>query len=133
VIALIIAGLEPVEGFRPRPGGSAGITRSEMLHSSGNHAQMSEKDPCPAGADPAALRRQPRSCASARRCMSGATTGWKSGRTCSAALCWSGNGAASAPKAIADWILTPDPGAAINALAALLRAKRRRGYQDRTW
>src|SRR5271167_3056028 len=24
----------------------------------------------------------------------------------------------------------PDPGAAINALAALLRAKRRRGYQD---
>jgi predicted DNA-binding WGR domain protein len=26
----------------------------------------------------------------------------------------------------------PDPGAAINALAALLRAKRRRGYQDRT-
>jgi WGR domain len=27
----------------------------------------------------------------------------------------------------------PDPGAAINALAALLRAKRRRGYQDRTW
>ncbi len=25
----------------------------------------------------------------------------------------------------------PDPGAAINALAALLRAKRRRGYQDR--
>jgi hypothetical protein len=25
-----------------------------------------------------------------------------------------------------------DPGAAINALAALLRAKRRRGYQDRT-
>jgi predicted DNA-binding WGR domain protein len=27
--------------------------------------------------------------------------------------------------------LHPDPGAAINALAALLRAKRRRGYQDR--
>jgi predicted DNA-binding WGR domain protein len=27
----------------------------------------------------------------------------------------------------------PDPGAAINALAALLCAKRRRGYQDRTW
>ena len=26
----------------------------------------------------------------------------------------------------------PDPGAAINALATLLRAKRRRGYQDRT-
>jgi predicted DNA-binding WGR domain protein len=26
----------------------------------------------------------------------------------------------------------PDPGAAINALAALLRAKRRRGYQDRS-
>ena len=26
----------------------------------------------------------------------------------------------------------PEPGAAINALAALLRAKRRRGYQDRT-
>jgi predicted DNA-binding WGR domain protein len=26
----------------------------------------------------------------------------------------------------------PDPGAAVNALAALLRAKRRRGYQDRT-
>jgi predicted DNA-binding WGR domain protein len=26
----------------------------------------------------------------------------------------------------------PDPGAAINALAHLLRAKRRRGYQDRT-
>jgi predicted DNA-binding WGR domain protein len=26
----------------------------------------------------------------------------------------------------------PDPGAAINALAALLRVKRRRGYQDRT-
>jgi predicted DNA-binding WGR domain protein len=25
----------------------------------------------------------------------------------------------------------PDPGAAINALATLLRAKRRRGYQDR--
>jgi predicted DNA-binding WGR domain protein len=25
----------------------------------------------------------------------------------------------------------PDPGAAINVLAALLRAKRRRGYQDR--
>jgi predicted DNA-binding WGR domain protein len=26
----------------------------------------------------------------------------------------------------------PDPGAAINALADILRAKRRRGYQDRT-
>jgi predicted DNA-binding WGR domain protein len=26
----------------------------------------------------------------------------------------------------------PDPGAAINALAALLRIKRRRGYQDRS-
>jgi predicted DNA-binding WGR domain protein len=26
----------------------------------------------------------------------------------------------------------PDPGAALKALAALLRAKRRRGYQDRT-
>ncbi len=27
----------------------------------------------------------------------------------------------------------PDPGAAINALAALARQKRRRGYQDRGW
>lgn len=27
----------------------------------------------------------------------------------------------------------PDPGAAINALSDILRAKRRRGYQDRTW
>ena len=27
----------------------------------------------------------------------------------------------------------PDPGAAVNALADILRAKRRRGYQDRTW
>jgi predicted DNA-binding WGR domain protein len=27
----------------------------------------------------------------------------------------------------------PDAGAAINALADILRAKRRRGYQDRTW
>jgi predicted DNA-binding WGR domain protein len=26
----------------------------------------------------------------------------------------------------------PDPGAAINALADILRTKRRRGYQDRT-
>jgi hypothetical protein len=26
----------------------------------------------------------------------------------------------------------PDPGAAINALARLVRAKRRRGYRDRT-
>src|SRR4051794_19501014 len=27
----------------------------------------------------------------------------------------------------------PDPGAAINALSDILQAKRRRGYQDRTW
>jgi predicted DNA-binding WGR domain protein len=27
----------------------------------------------------------------------------------------------------------PDPGAAINALADILSAKRRRGYQDRAW
>jgi predicted DNA-binding WGR domain protein len=27
----------------------------------------------------------------------------------------------------------PDPGAAINALTALARQKRRRGYQDRGW
>jgi predicted DNA-binding WGR domain protein len=27
----------------------------------------------------------------------------------------------------------PDPGAAISALADILRAKRRRGYQDRNW
>jgi hypothetical protein len=32
---------------------------------------------------------------------SGATTAWRSGPTCSAARCWSANGAASAPKAAA--------------------------------
>ena len=61
----------------------------------------------------------------------GASTGSKSGPTCSGALCSPANGAASAPKAAGGSIRIPIPGAALNALAGIVRAKRRRGYRDR--
>ena len=63
--------------------------------------------------------------------MNTASTVWKSGPTCSVMPCCSRQWGRLGTEGRRRLDPHPDPGAALNALARIAEAKRRRGYQDR--